>query len=196
MQTNDILSEKEKMIAGLAYYPTKDDNLSNDRLKCKILCQKYNTLSYDDTSKDEILNQIIGKMGKILGVEPCFWCDYGYNIEIGDGFYSNHNLTILDCAKVKFGKNVLIGPNCSFYTAIHPINAKERNSLLEYAKPIAIEDNVWIGGSVTVLPDVTIGKNSVIGAGSVVTKNIPKNVIAVGNPCKVIKTIDEGEEKS
>ncbi len=116
-------------------------------------------------------------------------CDYGYNIEIGENFYANHNLIILDGSKVQFGDNVFIAPNCSFYTAGHPLDAERRNKGLEYAKPIKVGNNVWIGGNVIVLPGVTIGDNTVIGAGSVVNKDIPSNVVAVGNPCKVIKQL-------
>ena len=110
-------------------------------------------------------------------------------IEIGENFYSNHNLVILDPAKVKFGDNVFIGPNCGFYTAEHPLDAEERNKGLEYAKPIKVGNNVWFGGNVTVIAGVTIGDNVVIGAGSVVVKDIPSNTVAVGNPCKVIKNL-------
>lgn len=124
-------------------------------------------------------------------IEQPFWCDYGYNIEIGENFYSNHNLTILDGNKVKFGDNVFIGPNCSFYTAGHPLDTQRRNQGLEYAKPIIIGNNVWLGGNVCVLPGVTIGDNVVIGAGSVVTKDIPSNVVAAGNPCKIIKNLKD-----
>ncbi len=116
-------------------------------------------------------------------------CDYGYNIEIGDNFYANHNLLILDANKVKFGDNVFIGPNCGFYTSSHPLDYTIRNKGLEYANPIIVGDNVWFGGNVVVLPGVKIGDNTVIGAGSVVTKDIPSGVVAVGNPCRVIKNI-------
>ena len=116
-------------------------------------------------------------------------CDYGYNIEIGDNFYANHNLLILDANKVKFGDNVFIGPNCGFYTASHPLDYPTRNKDLEYANPIIVGNNVWFGGNVVVLPGVKIGDNTVIGAGSVVTKDIPSGVVAVGNPCRVIKNI-------
>ena len=118
-----------------------------------------------------------------------FWCDYGYNIELGENFYSNHNLVILDAAKVSIGNDVFIGPNCSIYTSGHPLNAVERNEGLEYAKPISIGNNVWIGGNVVILPGVKVGNNVVIGAGSVVTKDILDNCVVVGNPCKVIKDL-------
>ena len=159
------MTEKEKMLAGEIYDANYDKELIQERIKVKDLCYKYNNLM------------------------P-FMCDYGYNIEIGDNFYSNHNLIILDANKVKFGNNVFIAPNCSFYTAEHPIDVQTRNKGLEYAKAIEIGDNVWIGGNVVVLPGVKIGNNVVIGAGSIVTKDIPSNVVAVGNPCKVIKNID------
>lgn len=116
-------------------------------------------------------------------------CDYGYNIELGENFYSNHNLIILDCAKVSFGDNVFIAPNCAFYTAGHPLDYVTRNKGLEYAKPIKVGNNVWIGGNVIVLGGVTIGNNVVIGAGSVITKNIPDNTLAYGIPAKKIKEL-------
>ena len=122
-------------------------------------------------------------------IMPNFYCDYGFNIEIGEKFYSNHNLVILDANKVEFGDNVFIGPNCGFYTSGHPLDYQTRNKGLEYAKPIKVGSNVWIGGNVCVMPGVTIGDNVVIGAGSVVNKDIPSNCVAVGNPCKVIKEI-------
>lgn len=183
------MSEKEKMLAGVLYDSTVDE-LSNERLKAKNLCYEYNLLKPDEfDKKKELLKNLLGKVGKNYIIEPNFYCDYGYNIELGENFYSNHNLVILDCAKVTFGDNVFIGPNCGFYTAQHPIDPIERNKLLEYAKPITIGSNVWIGGSVTILSGVTIGDNCTIGAGSVVVKDIPANSVALGNPCKVIKKI-------
>lgn len=185
------MTEKEKMLQGLLYYADKDETLKNERLECKKLCHKYNQLSPEKMEERKILiKQILGSTKENFLIEQSFICDYGYNIEIGENFYSNHNLTILDCNKVTFGDNVFIGPNCAFYTAIHPFDAKTRNEGLESAKPIKVGNNVWFGGNVVVLPDVTIGDNSVIGAGSVVTKDIPANSLAVGNPCKVLRTIE------
>ena len=187
------MTEKEKMTAGVLYNST-DNELSQDRINAKKLCHKYNNLEPDNYEKrKEILKQLFGKTKENFWIEPIFWCDYGYNIEIGENFYSNHNLVILDPAKVKFGDNVFIAPDCGFHTAGHPIDAQRRNQGLEYAWPITVGNNVWIGAGVHVCPGVTIGNNVVIGAGSVVTRNIPDNVIAVGNPCRVLREITEEE---
>ncbi len=184
-----ITPEKEKMLNGELYNST-DKDLVADRLYAKSLCYEYNKLQYSERREmNDIISNLFYKVGENFNIEPNFFCDYGYNIEIGENFYSNHNLVILDCAKVTFGDNVMIGPNCGFYTAGHPIDAKTRNTLLEFAKPITVGDNVWFGGNVTVNPGVTIGDNCVIGSGSVVTKNIPTNTVAAGNPCKVIRYI-------
>lgn len=186
------MKEKEKMLNGDWYNPMEDRELELERFKVKNLCIKYNKLDASQLEeKDKLIKQIIGKTGKKLWIEPNFFCDYGYNIEAGEKLYINHNCVILDCAKVKFGYNVFVGPNCGFYTANHPIDADIRNKGFENAKPINIGNNVWIGGNVTILPGVTIGDNSVIGAGSVVTRNIPSFSVAVGNPCKVIKKIEK-----
>ena len=184
------MCEKEKMLKGELYYPEKDEELFNDRIKCKVKCQKYNNLSPDNiVERKNLIKQIIGKTKTKYWIEQPFMCDYGYNIEFGENFYSNHNLIILDCAKVTIGDNVFIGPNCAIYTAGHPLDYKARNEGLEFAKPIKIGNNVWLGGSVVILPDVTIGDNSVVGAGTVVTKDIPENTVVVGNPARVIKSI-------
>lgn len=184
------MNEKEKMLNNLLYCANCDKSLMEERIKCKKLCQQYNDLPYDDFDlRKQILKKILGSTKKEFLIEQPFVCDYGYNIKIGENFYSNHNLVILDCAPVTFGDNVFIAPNCSLYTAEHPIDYKTRNKGLEYAKPITIGNNVWIGGSSTILSGVSIGDNVVIGAGSVVTKNIPANVVAFGNPCKVVKEI-------
>lgn len=185
-------SEKEKAQDGELYNANYDENLISEREVAKELCFRINQLPpsrQDERSK--ILKELLGKTSETFYFEPPFFCDYGYNIEVGENFYANHNCVILDGAKVKFGDNVFIAPNCGFYTAGHPLNVDLRNKGLEYAYPITIGNNVWIGAQVSVLPGVSIGDNSVIGAGSVVTKDIPPNVIAVGNPCRVLRTIDE-----
>lgn len=188
------MSEQEKMISGQLYNST-DEKLSQQRIKAKKLCRKYNNLEPDNyEERKSILKKLLGKTKENFWIEPNFWCDYGYNIEIGENFYSNHNLVILDPAKVTFGDNVFIAPNCGFYTAGHPIDAELRNQLLEFAYPITVGNNVWFGGNVVVLPGVTIADNVVIGAGSVVTKDIPANVVAVGNPCKVLREITEEDK--
>lgn len=176
----------------MLYNPNYDPELTLHRIACKDLCLEYNQTKNSDLEKrDALIKHIVGKVKDNFVIESSFWCDYGYNIVLGENFYANHNLVILDCAKVTFGDNVFIGPNCGFYTAGHPVGVKERNEGLEYARPITVGNNVWLGGNVVVLPGVSIGNNSIIGAGSVVTKDIPDNVIAVGNPCKVIRKIEE-----
>ena len=183
------MNEKEKMLSGELYNPLQKDLLEL-RQRAKNLCYEYNKINPQNLEeKSIILKELLGKTGDNFLIEPNFFCDYGFNIEIGENFYSNHNLVILDPAKVTFGDNVFIGPNCGFYTAEHPINSIERNKGLEYAKPITVGNNVWFGGGVNVLAGVSIGNDVVIGAGSVVTKDIPANSVAVGNPCKVIRNI-------
>lgn len=183
-------SEKEKMLAGEIYNANYDEALIAERNTCKALCFEYNNTHPNRAEERKaIMQKILGRCSNNFVIEPQFYCDYGYNIEIGNNFFANHNLIILDCAKVTFGDNVFIAPNCAFYTAGHPLNPTERNRGLEYAKPITIGNNVWIGGNVIVLPGVTIGDNTTIGAGSIVTKDIPANVVALGNPCKAIRDI-------
>lgn len=185
-----MINEKRKMLAGKFYYAGLDLRLFAERQRCKNLCFQYNnTAPHFMRKRNKLLSKIIGRLGHYFLIEQPFMCDYGYNIEIGENFCSNHNLLILDAAKVKIGNNVLLGPNCSIYTTSHPINYRRRKYGIECAKPIAIGNNVWCGGNVVILPGVTIGDNSVIGAGSVISKDIPQNSIAVGNPCKVIKQI-------
>ena len=134
-----------------------------------------------------IIKKLFKSTGENYKINPPFFCDYGYNISIGENFYSNYNLIILDVCEVSFGNNVFIGPNVGIYTAGHPVDVELRNNGVEYGKKIKIGNNVWIGGNVTILPGVTIGDNVTIGAGAVVTKDIPSNVTAFGNPCKVHK---------
>ena len=183
-------TEKDKMLSGEIYDANYDPALNAERMACKKLCREYNNLEPDSGERDALMRRILGKTGKQFLIEQPFFCDYGYNVSIGENFYSNVNLVILDAAPVTFGDNVFIAPTCGFYTAGHPIDAARRNRGLEYAKPITVGDNVWIGAQVCVLPGVTIGDGCVIGAGSVVARDIPANSIAVGNPCRVIKKID------
>ncbi len=163
--------------------------------KAKALCFEYNQLSPNEKDAQRvILNKLLGKMGKEVIVTPPFWCDYGYNITVGDYFYSNHNLIITDGAKVTFGDHVFIAPNCCFTTAEHALDPEMRKAGIEVAKPITVGSNVWIGAGSTILAGVTIGSGSVIGAGSVVKKSIPENVVAVGVPCKVLRPITEADK--
>lgn len=182
-------SEKEKMLSGENYLPMTEELIA-DRNRAKDLCFKYNSLpNQEEASRRTILRELFAKCYDDIIIESNFYCDYGYNITAGKSFYVNHNSVMLDCAQITFGDRVFIGPNCGFYTAIHPINAIERAKGIESAKPIKVGNDVWIGGNVTVLPGVEIGNNVVIGAGSVVTKNIPSNVLAFGNPCRVMKNL-------
>jgi acetyltransferase-like isoleucine patch superfamily enzyme len=182
-------SEKENMISG-KLYRAFDEELSNERLYAKELIFDYNSFCPNESGKrTEVLKKLLGKTKSTFIIEPPFRCDYGYNIEIGENFYSNYNLIILDCAKVIIGDNVLIGPNVSIYTAGHPLHYEIRKLEYEYAFPISIGNNVWIGGNVVINPGVKIGDNSVIGSGSVITKDVPSNTIAAGNPCKVLREL-------
>lgn len=185
------MNQKERMLNNLPYRAWLD-GLEEERLSCKTKTYEYNNIPPRDRAKrKELMRTIVGKIGEEFNIESPFQCDYGYNIEIGENFYSNHNLIILDVGRVKIGDNVQIAPNVSIYTAGHPVHPESRNTGYEYGIDITIGDNVWIGGSVSILPGVTIGDNAVIGAGSVVTKDIPANVIAAGNPCRVIREITE-----
>lgn len=185
-----MTSEKEKCRMGELYDANNDAELIAERQVCKDVCYEYNhTLPSDAVRRGKILAGLLGRTGKKFLIEQPFFCDYGYNIEIGENFYANMNCVILDEARVRFGDNVFIAPNCGFYTAGHPFDVELRNKGMEYARPITVGDNVWIGAHVCVLPGVTIGSYCVIGAGSVVTRDIPAGSLAVGNPCRVIRKI-------
>ena len=185
------MTEYEKMMANELYY-SADPELVKLRKKAKELCQKYNTTPYENTEERKmIINDLIPSNKGNFCIEPNFYCDYGINISIGNWFYANHNLVILDCCKIDIGDEVLIGPNVSILGATHPLDSKMRNSSMEYGKNIKIGNNVWIGGNVVILPGVTIGDNAVIGAGAVVTKDCEANSVYVGNPARKVRSIDE-----
>jgi maltose O-acetyltransferase len=188
------MNQKERMMAGLPYL-SSGDGLPEERLACHKKIYEFNLLNPEFHGKiPELLKQILGTTGKNLFIEAPFHCDYGWNISVGENFYANYNLTILDVGKVTIGDNVLIAPNVSLYTAGHPVHPDARSSGYEYGIPITIGNNVWIGGNVVVLPGVTIGNNVVIGAGSVVTKDIPDNMIAAGTPCQPVRLITDGDK--
>lgn len=190
------MTEKEKMKNKMLYNANYDEEWIKERIIAKDLCYEYNQLKPSDLENQrKIIKKLFGKTKENFSIVSPFWCDYGYNIEVGDNFFANHNMIILDGAKVIFGDNVFIAPNCGFYTAGHPIDSERRNEGLEYAYPIIVGNDVWIGAGVHVMPGVTIGDNVVIGAGSVVVKDIPSNSVAVGNPCKVIRAITEEDKK-
>jgi maltose O-acetyltransferase len=182
------MSEKEKMLQGHLYQPF-DNELYKDREFCQGMIFEYNHLSpMDKSGRDLILKKLLNCQGELC-IEQPFYCSYGYNITIGKNFYSDVNLTILDKNTVTIGNNVIFGPNVNIYTSSHPYHEVERIKGLEYAQPIIIYDNVFVGGNVTILPGVKINQGAIIGAGSVVTDDIPPYVIAMGNPCKVIRSI-------
>lgn len=187
--------EKEKMLSG-RLYKSFDAELLAERQRAKEIVFRYNSLQPSMIEeRNELLRSLFGSVKGNFFIEPPFRCDYGCNIEIGENFYANYNLVILDCAKVTIGDNVLIGPNVGIYTAGHPLHFELRNEEWEFACPITIEDNVWIGGNVVLNPGVTVGRNSVVGSGSVVTKDIPANVVAAGNPCRVIREITDADKR-
>lgn len=183
------MTEKEKMIAGLAYNVLDEELIRLHRacVDACTICDGILPSLLEERRKH--LRNILGKTGERFLIEPGFRCDYGFNIELGENFFANYNLVVLDCGPVRFGRNCFIGPQCGFYTAVHPLDAEERATGLEYAKAITVGDDVWFGGHVTVLPGVTVGSGSVIGAGSVVTRDIPAGVVAAGNPCRVLRDI-------
>ena len=182
------------MLRGLLYDASSEE-LTRERIAAKELCFAYNqTPPSDETRQRELMRRLLGAAGERFAILAPFWCDYGCNITIGEDFFANHNTVILDCAKVTFGDHVFVAPNCGFYTAGHPFDAERRNQGLEYARPITVGDNVWIGAGVQVMPGVTIGSNVVIGGGSVVVKDIPDGVLAIGNPCHVVRVLTEKDK--
>ena len=189
------MTEQEKMLSG-ELYCADDPELNAARHRADLLCRQLNALPMSEiVLRMQMLRQLLGQVGENCVINPQFRCDYGCNIRMGENVFINYNCVILDCAPVTFGDNVFIAPNCGFYTAGHPVDYPTRNAFLEFAKPITVGDNVWIGGNVVVLPGVTIGSGSVIGAGSVVSRDIPENVVAVGNPCRPVRSIQQGDQK-
>ncbi len=181
------MTEKEKMLAGLAY-DANVEVLVKERMYAKSICHEFNQYNpLDLEGRMSLLRSLLTIKGT-AHIEPVFFCDYGYNIHLGDNFYSNHNLTILDVCSVEIGDNVFIGPHVMITTATHPTDPIERRST-EFGQGITIGNDVWVGGNVSILPGVTIGNNCVIGAGSVVNRDIPDNSLAVGNPCRVKKQL-------
>lgn len=172
-----------------------DETVMEEQKKTRKILRELNTADPSDFERiGEIVEQLLGKSHKAF-INPPFYCDYGFHIEVGENFFANYNCTIIDVAKVKIGDNCQLAPNVSIYTAGHPVHPDSRNSLYEYGIGVMIGDNVWIGGNTVILPGVHIGSNTVIGAGSVVTKDIPDWVIAAGNPCRVIRKITEDDRK-
>lgn len=183
------MTEREKMLAGELYF-AGDDELVALRHNARRLTRLFNqTTEAQSVERQELLCELFGKIGPGSEIEPPFRCDYGCFLSVGKGFFANFNCVILDCAPVTIGDNVLFGPGVQIYTAYHPLEPGPRRDLWEAAKPISIGNNVWIGGNAIVLPGVTIGDNSVIGAGGVVTRDVPPNVVVVGNPGRILREI-------
>jgi maltose O-acetyltransferase len=183
--------EKDRMIKGEMYFAF-DPELIEERLRASLLCERFNaTSATQDDDRKTILKELLGQMGDDVTILPPFRCDYGYLLSIGSRAFINYNAIILDSTPVTIGERTWIGPGLQLYTACHPLDAATRTAErpLESASPITIGDDVWLGGGVIVLPGVTIGAESVIGAGSVVTRDIPPRVVAVGNPCRVIRKL-------
>ena len=188
------MTEKERMLSEKLYI-ANDSELKAGAKKSRMLTRLFNNTTEEQQKyRVELLKELFEKTGESIYIEPPFRCDYGSNISVGNNFYANFDCVILDVCKVEIGENVMFAPKVCIYTAGHPIDAEIRNSGLEFGKSVKIGNNVWIGGSAVINPGVTIGDNVVIGSGSVVTKDIPDNVIAVGNPCRVLREITEEDK--
>ncbi|MDR4968020.1 MAG: sugar O-acetyltransferase [Acholeplasmataceae bacterium] len=189
------MTEKEKMLSGKLYLAS-DEELRQMRQNARSILDVFNASKFSDTIKRrDLIFQLFGQVGQNVKVNKPFYCDYGVNIHVGDNFYANYDCMIIDVGEVKIGHNVFFGPRVNIYTAGHPIDKDVRNTQLEYGKTVTIGDDVWIGGNVVINPGVTIGSNVVIGSESVVVKDIESNVVAAGNPCKVVRKITEKDKK-
>lgn len=181
-------TEKEKMLAG-ELYNAQDPQLLAERQRAQLLFQELNATPADQPARARLLRELLPHAGTELGLTSPFYCDYGTNITLGDQVFFNFNCTILDVAAVTIGSRTLFGPGVQVYTATHPLDYQERATGLEYAKPISIGEDVWVGGGAIICPGIRIGDRVVIGAGSVVTKDIPADTLAAGNPCRVIRVL-------
>lgn len=182
-------TEKVKMLAG-ELYDASDPELASERKRARRLTRLYNATTEDeDERRDAILRELLGTVEGYLKIEPPFQCDYGAHIHIGAGVFINFGCVILDCNTVRIGRNVQIGPGVHIYAAYHPVEAAARIAGPELAAPVTIGDNAWIGGGAIICAGVTIGENTTIGSGGIVVKDIPANVVAAGNPCRVIRTL-------
>ncbi len=187
-------TEKQKMLNN-ELYCHQDLELTRERNMAYSMITHYNrTKDHQYKKRYQLLEKLLGELGKNIVIKPPFVCDYGYNICLGDNVFVNYGCTILDCNKVYIGNNVLIAPQVQIYTAYHPTDYRIRLQNLEYAQPIRIGNNVWIGGAAVICNGVTIGDNTTIGAGSIVVSDIPANCVAVGNPCRVVKKLDTGTQ--
>ena len=183
----------ERRDKGMAYI--SDDSVMEQQKRARILTQKLNTMDRSDfKGLGDVVKELLGQ-SEGAWINPPFYCDYGFNIEVGKNFFANYNCTMLDVAKITIGENCFMASNVAIYTAGHPIHPDSRNSMYEYGIPVTIGDNVWIGGNTVICPGVTIGSNCVIGAGSVVTKYIPDWSVAAGNPCRVIRKITDEDKR-
>ncbi|ENM5727860.1 sugar O-acetyltransferase [Vibrio mimicus] len=184
------MTEREKMLSG-EYYDPSDAELVKLRLEARLLTEKLNQTSVSCPDKRvEIIKSLLGSTGNRIHIESTFNCDYGLNIHVGENFYANFGCVILDVAEVRIGDNCFIAPQVGIYTATHPIDPIQRNSGLEFGKPIRIGNNCWIGGHATINPGVTLGDNVVVASGAVVTKSFGSNVVIGGNPARVLKEIE------
>lgn len=181
-------TEYQKMLAG-ELYTAGDAELMQMRTRARSLVQVYNLTAYDPQKRTLLLQQLLGKTGSNIDIQTPFFCDYGCHIRVGDHFFANFNCVFLDCNYIEIGDHVFLGPGVQVYAATHPLIAADRIKGPELTAPVTIGDNVWVGGGSIICPGVSIGENTTIGAGSVVVKNIPANVMAGGNPCRVIKAL-------